>query len=696
MNTPIEQVASLAIGTVESVSPSEIKVLLDLEAPQATALNTGVPTGFPRINGYVLIPNEAGAVVGLVTWLGVEHSAFPKRTGLKDFGLIDLPFPQRKLSLTPVGTLLRSGVGSHSHYRLQRGISVFPSVGDSVLLPTANQLRSIVEAAEPEDRRVQIGTSPLASNAKVTVDPNKLFGRHVAVLGNTGSGKSCSVAGLIRWSLTEAAKVAGNLNSVNARFIVLDPNGEYSRAFADMTNARVFRVPPVVEPFRPLVVPAWMWNSQEWTAFAHAAPGVQRPLLLRALRDLRSGSPASEPLERQLARLVRGYWNILQVLIGQGPTGYIGFQQSQHCGGVLRGIITDCARYAAQTTGSLHSAVDALASGISTVIAPRTWQSGNKSGFNDFCETDLRQSVTYLEAVLTALGDAAEAGLVSEDAPVEFDVSDMADHLGHLANEVGGGQTVQFVATLQMRIEMLLADTRLGAVINPEAGASIEFQNWLSEYIGQNGAANGQLAILDLSLVSSDVLHIVMAVIARIVFEAIQRYRRLNDAELPTTLVLEEAHNFIRRGEDGEEGFLTAAQMCRQTFERIAREGRKFGLGLVLASQRPFEISPTVLAQCNTFLLHRLVNDDDQKLVSRLVPDNLAGLLRELPSLPSRQAILLGWATPVPVLVEINELPESQRPKSSDPKFWEVWTGAEQRPIDWTPIVNEWTGESHH
>lgn len=314
----MEQVASLEIGTVEFVSPSEIKVLLDLEAPQATALNTGVPTGFPRINGYVLIPNETGSVVGLVTWLGVEHSAFPKRTGLKDFGLIDLPFPQRKLSLTPVGTLLRSGAGSHSHYRLQRGISVFPSVGDSVLLPTADQLKSIVEAAEPEDRRVQIGTSPLAANAKVTIDPNKLFGRHVAVLGNTGSGKSCSVAGLIRWSLTEAAKVTGNMNSVNARFIVLDPNGEYSRAFADMPSARIFRVPPVEEPFRPLVVPAWMWNSQEWTAFAHAAPGVQRPLLLRALRELRSGSPTSEPVERRLGRLARGYWNLLQVLIAQG------------------------------------------------------------------------------------------------------------------------------------------------------------------------------------------------------------------------------------------------------------------------------------------------------------------------------------------------------------------------------------------
>jgi hypothetical protein len=112
----------------------------------------------------------------------------------------------------------------------------------------------------------------------------------------------------------------------------------------------------------------------------------------------------------------------------------------------------------------------------------------------------------------------------------------------------------------------------------------------------------------------------------------------------------------------------------------------------MLSSQRPSELSPTILAQCNTFLLHRIVNDLDQALVARLVPDNVAGLLRELPSLPSRQAVLLGWATPIPLLVEMNELADEHRPQSSDPDFWEVWTGNSPRVIDWSEIVREWTG----
>jgi len=154
---------------------------------------------------------------------------------------------------------------------------------------------------------------------------------------------------------------------------------------------------------------------------------------------------------------------------------------------------------------------------------------------------------------------------------------------------------------------------------------------------------------------------------------------------------LEEAHTFVHR-DLSVDGGAPAGRACARVFERIAREGRKFGLGLVLASQRPSEVSPTILSQCNTFLLHRIVNDQDQKLVRSLVPDALGALLRELPSLPTRRAILLGWAAPAPVLVEVREVPEDRRPHSPDPAFWKVWTGEAGRSIDWAKIVRSWQG----
>jgi hypothetical protein len=694
MSTVLEGIAGLTIGAVEAVAPAEIKAILDIDAPQTTALNSGVPTGFPRLNSYVLLPNEAGAVVGLVVWLGVERSAFPKRTGLKDFGLIDLPFPVRKMSITPVGTLVLEGQPPDGdRYVLRRGVSIFPSVGDPILLPTTQQLRSIIES-EGRDRRVYIGRSILAGNAKVSVDPDKLFGRHLAVVGNTGSGKSCSVAGLIRWSLeaAEEARIAsGKSRTANARFIVLDPNGEYTRTFADLRPpARVFRVPPVAVPDLPMSVPGWMWNSHEWSAFAMATAATQRPLLLQALRNLRSGTRAGSPVEIRLRNLVLTMKAELETMVQEGYGSYTGFPQNKNAGTLLRNIHReDLPSYIAQKQGRLREAIEACASTIAGIEERRHWSRGNSEGWNDFSEHDLDLVVQGLGTLVQALPALAPTN-VGEDAPLPFEISDLPDHLQQLAAGSGSAQLVQFISTLVMRIRMMLSDNRLRPLIGQTAQEQ-PFVAWLSNYVGANAAGNGQIAVLDLSLVPSEIVHVVIAVLGRLVFEATQRYRKLHNAELPTILVLEEAHNFVQQHtERSEESGITPVQMCRSIFEKIARGGRKFGLGLVLSSQRPSELSPTVLAQCNTFLLHRIVNDRDQELIKRLVPDNLAGLLKELPSLPSRQAVLLGGATPVPVLMEVRELPMEHQPKSSDPKFWDVWTGVEERPIDWNQIAQDW------
>lgn len=691
MISPIEKASQLVIGSVESVAPDRISVLLDLDAPQSTALNTGVPTGFPRINSYVLIPNETGAVVGIISWLGVERSNFPKRTGLKDFDLIDLPYPLRKMIITPLGTLFNS---SNEDYKLERGVVSFPSIGDPVLLPTNHQLKAIVEN-QGVDRRVPIGTAPLANNAVVAVDPDKLFGRHIAVLGNTGSGKSCSVAGLIRWCLAKASlerEKNEKIGPVNARFIVLDPNGEYLKTFSDISNVRIFKAPPVSASAKDLKLPAWMWNSHEWAAFASASANTQRPILMEGLRNMRNAHTVSAPVERNVKRLFKSRLVQVNSLIGQGASAYsVGFKEKMNCGSLVVGIRDEAQSYSAQAANALKASLEALVAAADAVRQDREYPSSGKIYYNNFIEPDLRKISQAIENVLSLIPDIS-AATANEDAPIPFPVAEFPSHLDTIASQEGGGNVAQFISLLTMRIRTMLASRRLGPIIEP--AEEIVFQQWLEDYIGANNATNGQISILDLSLVPSDVIHIVIAVIARIIFEAAQRYRRIYDTELPTVIVLEEAHHFIQRpGADENLGAaINPSQMCRQTFERIAREGRKFGVGLVLSSQRPSELSATVLSQCNTFLLHRIVNDRDQELVSKLVPDALGNLLDELPSLPSRQAILLGWSTPIPVLVEIQELAKEHRPHSNDPAFWNVWTGEEKREIDWKKISDDWVG----
>ena len=320
MTALIQAIGHRIIATVEEVFADRISVLLEPDAPHATALNTGVPASFPRINGYVLIPNESGATACIISSVRIERLPFPKRRGMqKDFGLVDLPFPSRVMSLTPIGTLKGRSVEDALAFQVHRGVDVFPSVGDPVHLPTADQLRAIVEGEGETTQRTLIGHCPTAGRAPVYVDPDKLFGRHLAVLGNTGAGKSCSVAGLVRWSL-DAAKESREAQQrdcrPNARFIVLDPNGEYAQAFQDL-DVRLYRVDPGAYE-KSLHVPAWLWSGAEWAAFSGAAPGVQRPVLFEALRRLRSGLGPPEEFATKAKGRIKRYQNRLKLLIQNG------------------------------------------------------------------------------------------------------------------------------------------------------------------------------------------------------------------------------------------------------------------------------------------------------------------------------------------------------------------------------------------
>lgn len=287
----------------------------------------------------------------------------------------------------------------------------------------------------------------------------------------------------------------------------------------------------------------------------------------------------------------------------------------------------------------------------------------------------------------------------SEDDVVPSDVDLPTPFKGDLllrnveaASEMLG--TSEHVETLLVRIRGILTNTVIRSIISDTGDVTLD--GWLTDHVGGE-PDDGCITIIDLSLVPTEIVHIVTSVIARIVFEALQRYRRINKVVLPTVLVMEEAHVFIKRYREDVENF-DAASICCQVFERIAREGRKFGLGLVLSSQRPSELSPTVLSQCNSFLLHRINNDRDQELVHRLLPDNLKEMLRELPSLPSQNAILLGWASELPLFVKMNDLPKSQQPRADDPDFWDVWIGRDPagkevvRKADWKKVADDWQG----
>lgn len=482
---------------------------------------------------------------------------------------------------------------------------------------------------------------------------------------------------------------------------MLDPNGEYSRAFSgdDATEARIFKVKPDAgKGETALKVPLWFWNSAEWCSFTQASARTQRPLLRRALREVKAGRIGNgEATEDERKLSLRRYLSSRLITIQRDlRSGAIQTDESKF-GFRLKAILSDLE----QKRGEFpNCGLDVIMTGIRAALEG-TFNSFVEKGtgktveyYRAFTEDQVNQIVNDLRAAVDGLGGIIYQEGPDEDVPLPFNGTDLADHLEMLAEQENVSQFLDFLVA---RIRTFLSDPKMKAVIADTDDVALE--TWLNDYIGIEEAEDSCVSVIDLSLVPTEVVHVITAVIARMGFEALQRYVKLNGVALPTVLVMEEAHTFIKRYKEDVEN-QDAASICCQVFERISREGRKFGLGLVLSSQRPSELSPTVLSQCNTFLLHRISNDRDQELVHRLVPDNLRGLLRELPSLPSQSAILLGWASELPVLVKMNDLPKSQQPRSDDPEFWGVWVGKDEkdepvsRKTDWPTIAADWQAGS--
>jgi DNA helicase HerA-like ATPase len=196
------------------------------------------------------------------------------------------------------------------------------------------------------------------------------------------------------------------------------------------------------------------------------------------------------------------------------------------------------------------------------------------------------------------------------------------------------------------------------------------------------------VTIFDLSLVANDVLENVTALLGRILFDfAVRSQPR---AEHPLLLVLEEAHRFIPARQDANGSLGRSASI----FERIAKEGRKFGLSLLLASQRPSELSETVVAQCGTVIAHRLTHEADQNLLRHATALSSRALLDQLPSLAQQHALVTGVSTGVPVAVRVRDV--ENPPKSDDPNFIRTWGDADKLadpPSHIDRVVRDWQGD---
>lgn len=248
------------------------------------------------------------------------------------------------------------------------------------------------------------------------------------------------------------------------------------------------------------------------------------------------------------------------------------------------------------------------------------------------------------------------------------------------------GKIDKFISRLSSKVN----NPRLQQFLFGIKSKTITFEETLQQFIGygykeiERKNAKSNVTIIDLSGVPFEVLSITVSLISRLLFDYAFYYKKeLGDNDMPLLVVYEEAHKYVPKSD------LARFKSSRASIERIAKEGRKYGISLAIVSQRPSEISETIFSQCNNFIAMRLTNPEDQNYVKRLLPDSLGSVTDILPSLQSGEALLIGEATVMPSIVKIDRC--EHEPSSNDIPYLEKWKNEWNNKVDFKNITTKWT-----
>jgi len=635
-------------------------------------------------------------------------------------------------------------VGTIDGESFTQGVTLFPILDNPVHLLGAADRAVIFDLAagapqcapDPDDPGfvIRLGTSAIFEDTAIQVNPDALFGKHAAVLGSTGSGKSCTIAGLLQ-AILERPEVR------RTNIVILDTNGEYRSAFQkrspsggtweDVGKARCLFVPsnPEDQGSR-LVVPYWLLNSDDFVRLFRAAPTTQRPVLVDAIQRAREGTRDAPQWRRLRTDIIT---ELNRVLAHSRGTESGDARTIRRLADGLRdhvGHSNQAAAMAGLTTVYPSMTAERVAGAANLISSVSREGIRNEGGqYESYAPIDVGKRNRIREAadsILQALSSLPEGGASTEtpitaDTPAWFDRNDFRQsHLAQAMDREESGRARDHCATMLLRIHRLLEDPRFEFLFGPQLGqwpsVAHSLAAFLRDILGlpsatnpapplsgadvvgagtlpfydrqKSGTAGHNVVVVDLSLLASEVLENVTALLGRLILEFLQRLGEVGGeaarGSLPVVLVLEEAQNYIREQRAGEES------ISKEVFERIAREGRKYGLGLVVASQRPSELSKTVLSQCSSFIVHRLQNPEDLRYFKEIVPGIYGPLLDQLPALAPQTALILGECVRAPCLARIRDA--SPVPRSRDPRFYAKWIEDRPPEVPVEEICARWEG----
>lgn len=671
-----------SIGKVILVNSFRVSIRLDEDLKSLYKSGYEDIYEVARINSYVIIPIGADKIVAMVT----SVSSVDETELGKNKEAIFLTKSARYLVATMIGTIEDNG-------RYVQGVYNYPILDNPVWYVTRQDLDNIFDQMEKdkidfdEDYFLPIGTSPSFSDYKIKINPDKLFGKHAAILGNTGSGKSCTFAAIIQ-SLFDFEFNGKKLK--NAHIIIFDTNGEYRAAFQgtkDSPNKNLAEVNPFHIDKNGMKVPFWFMNFADFDYLFEPTSGTQAPVFKRALGLAKNQKVigAKPIIDKFTERGILG-------LFDASPDEIKKRKRTQSYGNWVYKANNEILGLASTIIPNGNQLLTDIQLALSKLGADNT--------LNDENHALIELESKYLEYSSSQNVDqiAIEKNI---DLPIWFNFQDLITRFFDEAineQENSGNRLREFVSTLRLRLQSYLGDERISQplLLNQSAEITKALAKFISFILGdfckvyQSGDSDlftefykeqlaktdieklgadkpSQVTIIDMSLLPYEVLETVTGLIGRLILEFVSRFPESDRGKLPMVIALEEAQNYIPEKNRGER-----ESIAKKVFERIAREGRKYGISLLVSSQRPSELSKTVLSQCNSFIIHRLQNPEDQKYVRQLVSAANEDILQQLPILPQQHVVIMGDAVRTPVQAKMNTA--NPRPNSNNPKFIENWT----------------------
>ena len=314
-----------------------------------------------------------------------------------------------------------------------------------------------------------------------------------------------------------------------------------------------------------------------------------------------------------------------------------------------------------------------------------------------------------LEEYQTSLVEKTSSENRNIDAPLYYNFHSLISTCFDYAikeSAVSQDKMNEYISTLKLRMQSFVDDVRLASplLLNKQKDINDVLVQFLAYILGDysqvyntiaddstykeyyNGnecskSVHNLITIIDMSLLPFQVLETITGLVGRLILEFLSRFDKDERGKMPVVIALEEAQNYIPENNQKDRDSIS-----RKVFERIAREGRKYGLSLLVSSQRPSELSKTVLSQCNSFIVHRIQNPDDQTYIRKLVSAANSEILSQLPTLPQQHVIIMGDCVRTPVVARMNTA--KPKPNSNDPEFVDNWIKSEK--IDYKKYINKW------